>query len=68
MAEKKDTPAPNFADAMMKAKEAKAAKKAKAKKEQAGTASKHAPKIVKPHVQASSKAHVPRMMSRAKKG
>ena len=61
-------PAPSFADAAIRAKDAKAAKKAKVKKEQAAAGSKHAPKTVKPQVPVSSKAHTPRMRSRAKRG
>ena len=70
MAQKdEDKQAPSFADAAMRAKQEKAARKAKAKKEQAAGASKHAPKkLLNQPARMNTKANVPRMMSRAKKG
>jgi hypothetical protein len=68
MSESQDKkPAPSLADAVMRAKAAKAVKKAKAKKDRPA-ASKHAPKHIAPHLSnVSTKGNVPRMTGRAKK-
>jgi hypothetical protein len=66
---KGDKSTPSFADAAIRAKEEKAARKAKAKKDQAAAGSKHAPKkLVNQPARVNTKANMPRMMSRAKKG
>ena len=55
-------------EAVLKAKAEKAAKKAESKKEQHAS-SQHAPKFAgNAGMKGHSKAHTPRMMSRAKKG